>query len=291
MITLSNEFVQVKIKTLGAELTQILDKSTNRDYLWDMHSSWQRQSPLLFPNIGGLAEEVLIYDGKEYPALAHGFARDMEFSIVENTDTKACLALSSNEDTNKYYPFKFTLFVEYIIKDKELSVIWRVENQDNVKLPFSIGAHPAFMFDEDTNICDYTVKLDKTVKLETRRVLGRYMSQEAELIAQNTNELKLSAELFAKDALVFEDSGINRMTLVNNKTNYGLQVEFEGFPVVALWTETKQADNPRFLCIEPWHGINATIGDTAKDIYLKDRITIIDKNEVFESIYKIKIIG
>lgn len=75
----------------------------------------------------------------------HGFARDREFTRISGTDTEIWLALDSDVETRKSYPFDFRLELGYRLKDRTLEVLWRVKNTDSRKIWFSIGGHPAFV--------------------------------------------------------------------------------------------------------------------------------------------------
>ena len=43
----------------------------------------------------------------------HGFARDMNFNLVDTADNSISYKLTSNEDTKKYYPYSFELIITY----------------------------------------------------------------------------------------------------------------------------------------------------------------------------------
>ena len=50
--TLENDQLRVQINDLGAELTEIYDKTNDRQVLWNADPSyWNRHAPVLFPNV------------------------------------------------------------------------------------------------------------------------------------------------------------------------------------------------------------------------------------------------
>lgn len=52
--TLKNQFLEVSVASLGAELQSIKD-SNGKEYLWDGNPEfWGRRSPILFPIVCGL---------------------------------------------------------------------------------------------------------------------------------------------------------------------------------------------------------------------------------------------
>lgn len=81
-IFIENDFLKVGVKLFGAELTSVVAKYTNTEYMYQPDGiHWNKQSPILFPNIGAVKENSFIYKGKKYPARKHGFARDYAFEL------------------------------------------------------------------------------------------------------------------------------------------------------------------------------------------------------------------
>jgi galactose mutarotase-like enzyme len=289
MITLENELLVVEVLQHGAELKRIFCKSKKREYLWNGGKEWKRHSPILFPNIGGMAGEKLIVDGKSYPALPHGFARDRDFKILESSAQNAVLVLEHDETTAIYYPYKFKLAITYTLKESSVEIVWCIYNADKRALYFSIGAHPGFMLAENSCVEDYKIVFDKPINIQTRRVVGRYLTEEKESVMENCTEFHIKPELFTKDALVLEDSGISEISLVNEKCSYFVRVKSPDFPVVALWTNPHCLDNIKYLCIEPWCGINSLVNDEPEDISKKERINKLNSSESWEKSYTIEV--
>ena len=87
MHTLENDQLCVTISDHGAELSGIFDKKNDREILWNADPShWKRHAPVLFPNVGRYYEDHCLINGKTYTSGQHGFARDMEFICVEETE-------------------------------------------------------------------------------------------------------------------------------------------------------------------------------------------------------------
>ena len=54
-ISLENKFLKVRVKLFGAELTSVFDKETHTEYMYQPDGiHWNKQSPILFPNIGAI---------------------------------------------------------------------------------------------------------------------------------------------------------------------------------------------------------------------------------------------
>src|SRR5699024_7785261 len=142
---LENEYIIVQAKQQGAELTSIRMKEDNTEYLWNADPShWNRHAPILFPIVGRLVNNTYFVDGTAYEMSQHGFARDMTFDIIHQTDTSVSFLLTSTEETLKKYPFLFSLTVTYTLVDTKVVVDYKVENTGKKEMYFSIGAHPGF---------------------------------------------------------------------------------------------------------------------------------------------------
>ena len=97
-IFIENEYLKVGIKLFGAELTSVVSKKTDTEYMYQPDGiHWNKQSPILFPNIGAIRENSFVYEGKTYPARKHGFARDYCFSI-RRTRRKLCGILVNRQN-------------------------------------------------------------------------------------------------------------------------------------------------------------------------------------------------
>lgn len=107
---LKNAKIFAEIDSLGAELTDL--QYNNLQILYKKHSDfWQRQSPVLFPIVGGLKNKEYFYNNQRYVLPQHGFARDMEFDCIFQNDSELHFCVKSNTETRENYPFDFELFI------------------------------------------------------------------------------------------------------------------------------------------------------------------------------------
>ena len=145
MHTLKNEILTVQVKEHGAELASIRKGSV--EYLWQADPMfWGRHSPVLFPIVGSVWEKRYRVDGREFELGQHGFARDMDFTMVEGGEDEVRYRLESTEDTLKKYPWPFVLEIAYRLHGNMIDVIWEVSNPGKEDMYFQIGAHPAFNY-------------------------------------------------------------------------------------------------------------------------------------------------
>ena len=58
----------------------------------------------------------------------HGFARDMDFTLISRSTDEAWLALEDTDETRKVYPFHFHLEIGYRLEETAVRVMWKVKN-------------------------------------------------------------------------------------------------------------------------------------------------------------------
>ncbi|EHC3280003.1 aldose 1-epimerase family protein [Listeria monocytogenes] len=289
MIKLENEVLLVEMKTAGAELTRIFHKDTGLEYLWNADSKfWGRHSPVLFPTVGRLVEDTYLVDGKPYHLGQHGFARDRDFQVIEQTEKSVRFELDADEDSLAVYPYKFKLSIIYTIEKNTVAVSYEVENTDNKRIYFSIGAHPAFNLPltDGTTFEDYYLDFGTEENLETLCLEGPYRSGEIKKVVDKPAQyLPLSYDLFKNDALIFEALKQKEMTIKSDKTPHFVKVSFPEFPFVGVWTA--KPGTP-FLCIELWYGIADGAGESVE---LRDKAGIehLEPEAVFASEYEITV--
>ena len=159
LITITNNKISASIDSLGAELIRL--EKDNQNYIWTVDETyWNKTSPILFPIVGRLKNDTYRIENKTYELPRHGFARNFEFQIVNQTESSVVFVLESNSETLKNYPFEFELRLEYELDENELKMKYSVENKSEVTMPFSIGAHPAFTIED--SFSDYSLKFNQT---------------------------------------------------------------------------------------------------------------------------------
>ena len=172
-------------------------------------------------------EEDNRHEGVEYPMNQHGFARDMDFALVSQSENEVWFALDSTEDTYKVYPFHFHLEIGYRLEDNKVVVMWKVKNTNEKKMYFSIGAHPAFFcpFYEGDKQTDYYVGFGK---------------------ADGNVPEKLITTVFGQGGCVTTQKAVYVLE------NGILPITADTSPLVGVWSPPKK--NAPFVCIEPWYG-------------------------------------
>lgn len=241
---LENDFLKISIDTHGAELSSIFNKKENKDMLWHGDSAfWGRKSPVLFPVVGKYKNGKTTYNGKEYALGQHGFARDMEFALIEEGENKLSFVLESNDETLTKYPFKFRLVCSFKLENNKITVGWDVLNTDDKTMYFSIGAHPAFYCNKGETVLSMN---GENLEYSLVNSDGLYTPKKYDV----DSSFVLYDNIFDNDALIIENSGVTEVSLSDNGKNY-LTVKFDA-PLFGIWSPTKK--NAPFVCIEPWYG-------------------------------------
>lgn len=280
--TLKNANLTAVIKHLGAELIS-LKSNTNKEYIWEGNPVfWGKHSPVLFPIVGTLKNNTFHHNETDYHLSRHGFAREMDFKLVKATDTSATFAIQSDEKTLKMYPFEFELYLIYTLDEMSISIAYQVNNSGLSKMPFSIGAHPAFAI--PNNFENYAITFDKEEPLEYSLLENDLISNKTKKLEVQNKQIPLNYELFKNDALIFKTLKSKTLTITENK-NPVLRVHFEDFPNLGIWTKK----NAPFICIEPWFGYSDS-NTSSGNLFEKEGIQVLASKESFRSKFNIEIL-
>jgi len=254
MHSISNNLISIEVSDKGAELQSIYHKHYNLEYLWAAKPVWPKKSPVLFPIVGGLKDGKYKYKGHDYKLGRHGFARDMNFELANQSDNSLTFSINSSDRTKELYPFDFLFSVIYTIDDNRLTITYKVENIGKEPMLFSVGAHPAFAVPlvDNTKYEDYYLQFNKAENIGRFPLSAEGLTEmEPYPFLKGENKLQLKKELFYKDAIVFKNLQSDAISIISDKTEHGVRVAFNGFPYMGIWA-AKDAD---FVCIEPWAGI------------------------------------
>jgi galactose mutarotase-like enzyme len=280
--TISNSTLSASIKHSGAEIFSLKNKD-NKEYIWEGNPDfWGKHSPILFPIVGTLKNNIYTINGKEYQLPRHGFARDMEFKLINESENSATFSLESNEETLKKYPFEFELQLIYTLEETSLHIEYKVINKGNSKMPFSIGAHPAIALPEDFK--NYALEFEKEETLKYYLLENDLISNQTKVLETKDNLIPLNYKLFENDALIFKTLESNSLTILENLKPY-IKVDFKDFPSLGIWTK----EQAPFICIEPWLGYSDT-AENSGDLFEKEGILILEANQTFNSKFSIKIL-
>ncbi len=289
MKVLANENLSLQINEQGAELSRITAQATGREYLWNADPAyWKRHSPVLFPIVGAVWENMYRHESASYPLSQHGFARDLPFQLVSETAGEVRFRLTSNGATMKVYPFPFCLEIGYKLKGWDVEVLWTVKNTGSEALYFQIGAHPAFYYPDrrPEDPARGFFAFDRTEGLRYKLIGEQGCAlPESYPLTLTDGLLPLDVHTFDKDALIFEDSQLKEVTLLDTHRRRVLSLHFTA-PVVGLWSPPGK-DAP-FVCIEPWYGRCDRV-DYKGEFKEKDWMQSLEPGAIFDASYRIEI--
>lgn len=282
--------LEIMTSPIGGELTSIKFNSNEMLHqgssILDKEGKvyWKRHAPILFPIVGSLKNNITYIDGKKYEMSQHGFARDMVFDIVKISEREHIYFLKYNEDTLKKYPYKFELYVGYLIENNKLTITYKVRNLDVRPIFFGIGGHPAFIIDLINN--KYRVEFEN----EENNI--KFYQLDAGLISYKNNYIndsllsnkkciEIKKNTFSHDAIIMSGLSSRKLRLYENNIEK-LEFDFGNFKYLSLWSKK----NAPFLCIEPWETTADYTDSNQNFVDKKDNIKL-DVGKEFECSYSI----
>ncbi len=276
---IENEFLKVGVKECGCELTSIYSKQANYEYLWQGDPAvWYGQSPILFPIVGRLIDDKYKLNGQEYEMPKHGFARKMDWKLLDNDDNVMSFILSEDESTLARYPYRFDLIVTYLLEGKSLQVTHTVVNKNEDVMYFSLGAHPAFncaigdklVFDEPETLTSEKIDLVRSLRLpETFPCLT------------NDTTITITRDIFNEDALILHGIRSRHITLKSDDHDRTVRFDMGGSPYLGIWAKP----GAPYVCIEPWFGVNDST-EVKNDFSEKDGINALAPSEIFNCAWR-----
>ncbi|KRN98377.1 aldose 1-epimerase family protein [Companilactobacillus kimchiensis] len=286
---LKNDFLTVKINSLGAEMNSI-QNTEDSEFIWQADPKvWGRHAPVLFPIVGRLQDDHYFVDGKEYKMTQHGFARDQDFALDSQTDTKLVLSLTTSEASLEKYPYHFKLRIVYQLIKDTLQISYLVDSmEESEDMYFSIGAHPGFTvpFDKGLNYEDYKVQIEPAESRTHIPIVDHLVDLNGEKKVENQN-FSLTRDYFVDDAVVYRLNEPAEVQIKSDKSDHKITLDTGNAKFFGMWS-TYPDDNGKFMCIEPWWGL-ADKTDTDNNLKNKYAINKLAPKEQFEGYFSISV--
>ena len=264
LATITNGVYTAQVDPLGAQLVS-LKGPEGFEHLWVGDPQyWREHAPVLFPIVGALRDNRTQIGGEWYSMNRHGFAKASQFTLVEEGKDRLAYCLTADAETEKRYPFQFALTVAYTLTENGYETAFTVENTGDKPMPYAIGGHPGFNIpvDEQAAFEDYVIRFEKEETQRCPGIVGDKLLDYSQITLEleGEREIPLRHELFARDALIFENLNSHTVALVNPATGKGVEMEFSQFPLLGIWSAQ---NNGPYVCLEPWTGCGtlATEGD------------------------------
>ena len=281
--TISNTILSATINHKGAELIFLQSLKTKREYIWDGHAKyWGKHSPILFPIVGTLKNNSYTYNDESFILSRHGFARDMVFELIKETEYEAVFSLKADEKTKECYPFDFELHLTYTLMESEVIIRYNVMNNGSHAMYFSIGGHPAFALPNQFE--KYSLKFEPNEKLVSYPLEDDLLSNTTKQTDLKQSKVPLTYSLFENDALIYKTLKSKQIQLLENNTPI-LNFKFKDFPNFGIWTKV----GAPFICLEPWAGYS-DVRATSGKIEEKEGIQKLNSNISKEYSFRIEIL-
>ena len=282
-ITIQNAELIATFKSQGAELCSLKGKETRREYIWEGNPEfWGKHAPVLFPIVGTLKDNRYFYKDEFYALSRHGFARDMEFEVIDKKDSSVVFSLKANKQTKAHYPFDFEIQIGCTLADSILNIEYKIINKMDERMPFSIGGHPAFALPE--TFSSYSLEFEKPEELKSYILENDLLSSTTVNIPLFDKTLPLNYSLFEKDALIFKSLNSKKISILESEHAI-LNFYFEDFENFGIWTKM----NAPFICLEPWLGYS-DLTSSDGNIENKEGIQFVEANDIFKCSYSIEIL-
>lgn len=259
---LENNVLKATISSAGAELVSLVHKDDAVEHIWCGDKAvWGRHAPILFPYTGKVRNGQFHTKGKTYAGAQHGFARDMEHSLVSIGEDEVVLALRDSEKTWALWPFSFRLVSSFRIDGGTLYHTLTVENPGQECLQFGIGYHPAFRvpFDDRHTYGDYEFRFDREQSPLCLQTQGGLINGKVYSLGSNIRNIPLDDHLFDNDSHCMVNLSAKTLGIYEKDSGRAVVCDITGFPYTLIWSTPGK---PRFVCIEPWHSIPSTVGET-----------------------------
>lgn len=266
-VELSRGDLRAAFETRGAELQSL--GLAGHEYLWQGDARWWTgRSPILFPIVGSLHDDRDVCTQGEIRLPRHGLARRREFELVSADATSSSFDLVSNDETREAYPFDFRLRMAYELREDDegrgvLEQRFEVTNEGGVTMPFVVGAHPAFNVPVrgEGAFEDHELRFSRPWTYASPALdipLGILDWQHRWEVVRDADVLPLTHRTFDIDTIVFNQVPDNRVSLVNKATGHGVELVFDGFDYMGVWSAAGDAP---FVAVEPWCGCASALDE------------------------------
>ena len=247
---IENHYLRAALSPQGAELSSLYCKNSKKELIWQGDPDiWSGHSPLLFPVVGKLKGDQYEWQGKTYAMPKHGFARKSCFAVSAKEEDSITFSLVDSVETRPIYPFAFRLDITFFLAPKQLKVLHTVYNPSATEtLPFSIGAHPGF----NCLVGDSLVFEHCEAPFACRLGRDMLLSAAPEAIPMEGDRLIITEELFAADALIFQELKSRSVTLRHKTGEDVVRMDWFDAPVLGLWAKP----GAPYVCVEPWYGVD-----------------------------------
>ena len=259
--TIRNEMLTLTVDTHGAEAVSLKNQA-GEEMLWCGDPAvWARHAPILFPWTGKLVGGAFTHNGKTYKGGQHGFARDVEHTLISAEGDTLVMELRSGPETAERFPFAFTLTTTYRLEGRKVHLSLAVTNDGDAPMPFGIGFHPAFAipFDGAHRTGDYEFRFEHTESpLVIDAMPDGLVNGKCYYLGANIDKVPLTDRLFDNDSFCMTNLTSRTLGIYEKDTGRHITSDIADFPYTLIWSA--RTETCRFVCIEPWRSLPGVAG-------------------------------
>ena len=257
---LNGELLELEISSIGAELISV--KKQGKERLWqNENGGWSGHAPVLFPKCGDMQ---VIFDGQISAMAGHGVARKHEFTLVEKTENKITLKMTSDEGTKAVYPYDFALFVSYEINGAKLKIDYKMENLSSVPAYAYFGSHESYALDGE--IDEYEIVFPEEESFDSLIHNGDIHALTGKVESFGKGKRLALPKAFMEDnTLIFANVNSRFVELWKIGVERIATLWFDGFEHLLFWHPA----GSRMVCMEPWQNLPDFEQDKGKEFSKK----------------------
>lgn len=251
---LQNAWYQLTVDSRGAEsvnLRRVAEPAI--PLLWSGDPQiWPYHAPVCFPWCGKLDDGWFEWNGRRFEGAQHGFARELEHQMVEQTKNSLSFCLDWQGDETRW-PWSFTLRTVYRLLEERVVVSYTVTNHSAEPMPMQLGFHPGFR-------CPF---------------LPHTAWEEYRVCFEDGQTVPLSVDLFDRGAIRYGRVG-KWGRLEHVESGHYLQVKADHYSTMLIWSKPGIHG---LLCMEPWQGDSGP----GHDLRLRPGTVVLGTKERFDN--------
>lgn len=262
--TIFNDFLEVTVSDVGAELMSVKSKKDGTEYLWQGDPAfWAGRAYNLFPICGRLTEGKYTFKGKTYEMNLHGFVRKSTLDATVLARDKIDFGMRADERTLAMYPFDFEYHICYSLVGSTVKMEISVINHTDTTMPFALGGHPGFnvpLGADGGKFEDYYIEFVPGCKPKSIYMSDTCYTTDRvdDFPLEDGKILRLKHSLFDRDALVLSHTS-HRIELRSDATPRKVILEVpDAMKYLGIWHAPKK--EAPYVCLEPWTSLPAYDG-------------------------------
>ncbi len=231
-IFLENTENRLEISTLGGQVLswKSFVKGIWRDILYTENTHKRSGIPILFPFANPLENDIFLASGAKMPQ--HGFARNLEWNLLEKSSDQVILSLnftSLSTELRSAFPFPFELSLTVKLNpNNSIDHTLVLNNMDKKDLPIAPGIHPYFSL---AHAAKASLKIEQIPEFEAQKFAW---------------DLDLSGDFYpfkGEISASFPDYELNICEIAQNP-----DCEF-----LVIWSQNTAQKDYNFVCLEPFY--------------------------------------